>query len=273
MFESLLTQPQLIDISTASRLVLTLNEQVSEHCLLQTMDGHIAEFVVVEDSGAASGLIARVHPLLQLNLVPLDDIPMPYLTPRLFRGLGQGARLFTGLGYSLSLCISLLRQGLNIYIEPIETQLRFSIDSGCRWQLIELEKDLRLFGGPNALRRAQTILAHPFDFASNEQGLLLELSELDMVRRELSRFASDNGIKHQSSIIDLMTNLDKQLHRRQQLIARHYQQSAERTNWHYAANQVEHSDLLQRKLASYQLLAPPELNAMVEQILVDDNDD
>ncbi|WP_110456680.1 hypothetical protein [Shewanella algidipiscicola] len=273
MFESLFTQPQLIHITTASRLVLTLKENVSEQCLLQTMDGHIAEFIVVDDSGLASGLIARLHPLLQLNLAPFDDAPAPYLTPSLLRGLGQGVRLFTGLGYSLSLCISLLRQGLIIYIEPEGAQFRFATDSGNKWQLLELEKDLRLFGGPSALTRAQTILAQPFDFETSVQGLLLALSELDMVRRELTRFACDNGIESQSTIIDMVASLDRQLHRRQQLIARHYQQSAERTHWHYAANQVEHSDLLQRKLASYQSLATPELNAMVEQILVDDNDD
>jgi hypothetical protein len=139
-----------------------------------------------------------------------------------------------------------------------------------KWHLVELEKDFRLFGGPKELRRAKALLAREPNFQLNAEKLLLDISEIEIMRSELRSFAEGSDVHHYPVILSEVTSLEMQLLRRKQLIYRQYYQSVERTNWQDAANHVDDIETLQRKLESYQLLAPPELNAMVEQMFADE---
>lgn len=274
MFESLLTQPQLIELPQGGCLTLTLSEAVSDSSLLQTMAGHIAEWVVVEGTANKVSLVVRIHPFLKFDIQSnyLDEVN-PIGAHQINRSLGQGVRLFNAVGYSPSICASLLRQGLVIrIIGEQHGNVGFIPLFDCKWQLVELERDFRLFGAPRELRRAKSILARETDFQLSAEKLLLEINEIEIVRNELRSFADIRQIHHHSVILSEITSLDTQLLRRKQLVLRLYHQTLDRVNWQNAANQVDDIEVLQRKIESYQLLAPPELNAMVEQMFVDESD-
>ena len=273
MFESLLTQPQLIELPQDGYLVLTLSDSASDHSLLQTTGGHIAEWVVVESTYDRVSLLARIHPFLKLDIQSTCIGEANSNTAeQIHRTFGQGVRLFNAIGYSPAICVSLLRQGLVIKISCEQASVHFVPLFDKKWQLVELERDYRMFGAPKELRRANAILARGPDLLLDAEKLLLEISEIEMVRNELRVFANERQIHEHRTLLSEVTNLDTQLLRRKQLISRQYHQSLERVNWQYAANYGDDIEVLQRKIESYQLLSPPELNAMVEQMFVDENE-
>ncbi|QYK00117.1 hypothetical protein [Shewanella psychrotolerans] len=274
MFESLLTQPQLIELPQDGYLVLTLSDSASDHSLLQTTGGHIAEWVVVESTYDRVSLLARIHPFLKLDIQStfIGEVNNSSTAEQINRTSGQGVRLFNAIGYSPAICVSLLRQGLVIKISYEQASVNFLPLFDKKWQLIELERDLRLFGAPKELRRANAILAREPDLLLNAEKLLLEISEIEIVRNELRAFVNERQIHDYRTLLNEVTNLDTQLLRRKQLISRQYHQSLERVNWQYAANYEDDIEVLQRKIESYRLLSPPELNAMVEQMFVDENE-
>ncbi|QYJ84817.1 hypothetical protein K0I73_11140 [Shewanella mesophila] len=273
MFESLLTQPQRLELPQGGYIILTLSENVSDHSLLQTTGGHIAEWVIVESNDYKVSLLARVHPFLKLEIHSnfVGDVNND-ADQLISRTAGQGVRLFSAIGYSPSICASILRQGLVIKITAELSGVNFIPLFDKQWQLIELERDYRMFGAPYELRRANAVLARARDFQLTPEKLLLEISEIEIVRGELRSFVDKRQIHEHRTLLNDISNLDTQLQRRKQLISRQYHQSLERVNWQHAANHVDSFEVLQRKIESYQLLAPPELNAMVEQLFVDDSE-
>lgn len=272
MFEPLLTQPQFIELTQRCQLHLRLRESVSDFSLLQTMGGHLLECVVTQAS-SDNGLILRLHPYLICELAPIE---VPTIdakgsqTEVLHRSHGQGWRLFSALGISPVMCAERLRKGLVIDLEVQGSTVSFTPKFDQKWLLVTLERDLRLFGGPLELRRAKAVLARAEDLSQNAEALLLEIGEIELVRQELAHFANHGDVKQHGLILSEVTKVDEQLLRKKQLLSHHYYQRVQRPNWQHAANQHEELEALQRKLESYQLLAPPELNLMVEQMFLDD---
>ncbi|MCG9746132.1 hypothetical protein [Shewanella sp. Isolate8] len=272
MFEPLLTQPQFIELTQRCQLHLRLRESVSDFSLLQTMGGHLLECVVTQAS-SDNGLILRLHPYLICELAPIE---VPTIdaegsqTEVLHRSHGQGGRLFSALGISPVMCAERLRKGLVIDLEVQGSTVSFTPQFDQKWLLVTLERDLRLFGGPLELRRAKAVLARAEDLSQNAEALLLEIGEIELVRQELAHFANHGDVKQHGLILSEVTKVDEQLLRKKQLLSHHYYQKVQRPNWQHAANQHEDLEALQRKLESYQLLAPPELNLMVEQMFLDD---
>ncbi|MCG9696966.1 hypothetical protein [Shewanella sp. Isolate11] len=276
MFESLLNQPQLIELTYGSQLKLSLRDQISDISLLQTLGGHIAEWVVVDTNSRSVTLVARTHPFLQIenqSQLTIVEQSQEFVQHEIIRTHGQGVRLFGSLGFSPSICIGLLRQGLFISIDSKQAgEVSFSPRFDNKWQLIELENDLRLFSEPNEMHRAKALLARKLDYELKPEAYLLDISEIEIVSRELNQFAGNHSVHHFSGIVGELSTIESQLHRRKQLLIRLYQQLLERPNWQYSSNSADDFDSIKRKLESYQLLAPPELNAMVEQMFIDDLD-
>ncbi|WP_281213066.1 hypothetical protein [Shewanella insulae] len=272
MFEPLLTQPQFVELTRKSQLQLRLRESVSDFSLLQTLGGHLLECVATQAS-SEKGLILRAHPYLICELVSVEvprvDEAMPQ-EEALYRSHGQGWRLFSALGISPVMCAERLRKGLVIAVETQGDSVCFMPQFDHKWLLVTLERDLRLFGGPRELRRAKSVLARGEDLSQDAEGLLLEIGEIELVRQELAHFANQGDIKQHGVLLSEVTKVDEQLLRKKQLLSHHYYLRVQRPNWQHAANQHEELESLQRKLESYQLLAPPELNLMVEKMFLDD---
>ncbi|WP_428618252.1 hypothetical protein [Shewanella sp.] len=272
MFEPLLTQPQFIELTQTSQLHLRLREPVSDFSLQQTMGGHLLECVISQTSQGASALIVRAHPYLTCD--PISDkaptFDVGVVSEPLSRTHGQGWRLFSAIGMSPVMCAEMLRAGLTIGVEQINQEVIFHPQFDHKWLLVPLERDLRLFGGPRELRRANAVLARCQDHTLSAEGLLLEIGEIEQVRQELAHYANHNSVKQHGVMLSEVTNVDGQLLRKKQLLSHRYYQSVQRPNWQDAANQQEDLDTLKRKLESYQLLAPPELNLMVEQMFLED---
>ena len=272
MFEPLLTQPQFIELTQMGQIHLRLREPVSDFSLQQTMGGHLLECVISQTSQEASALIVRAHPYLTCDLVlgQESSSDASVISESLPRIHGQGWRLFSAIGISPVMCAEMLRAGLTIGVEQLNQQVIFYPQFDHKWLLVPLERDLRLFGGPRELRRAKAVLARCQDVTLSAEGLLLEIGEIEQVRQELAHYANHGGVKQHGVMLSEVTNVDGQLLRKKQLLSHRYYQSVQRPNWQDAANQQEDLEALKRKLESYQLLAPPELNLMVEQMFLED---
>ncbi|GIU31797.1 hypothetical protein TUM4644_31600 [Shewanella colwelliana] len=273
MFEPLLTQPKVIEVTEKTQFVVKLCDSVSDFSLLQAMGGHVAECIVIASEPNHMGVLVRIHPFLTLDILPAVTHSDSTLgrSSSIERCVGQGFRLFSALGASPAMCANLLRQGLSFEVSYIENgDIAFCPLFESKWQLVALENDLRLFGGPIEIRRAKSILARQLDLDVNSESLLLELSEIETVRNDLRHFVSDSSHARHRALVNEISELDNQLLQKKQLISRYYHQAIERPNWQRAANHVENNDDLLRKLAYYQLLAPQELNTMVEQMFLDE---
>lgn len=274
MFEPILTTPKIIRFTQTSSFILQLPETVGDLSMLEALNGHLGEFVIVEHSELSTAILARLHPYIQL----IDSAADPRLTlnsnvdkpPGLRRSVGQGWRLFSELGRSPILCLQLLRQGIRIDIDNCDGQLCVTPHIHHGWQLVALENDMRLFTGQKELRRAKALLNRANDYNANTEQLLLELSEIDMVCADLGLMLQDHTNNRPNEQLKQIASIDAQLQRKKQWLSQQYQQAMERNNWQYSANQPGCDESLYRKLEYYQLLSTPEMNAMVENLLLDE---
>ncbi|MCL1050620.1 hypothetical protein L2755_13415 [Shewanella abyssi] len=265
MFEPLLIQPQIIEINHQSTLKLVLSEQFGNFSVLQLQSGPIAEVVVVNVSETNMSLMVRLHPYLSLEIIETHEY-VPSDAP-LNRSVGQGWRLFSTLGISPKLCAEQLRQGLSIAVD-IDNVGQFHIVEPIKWELVPLEADFRLGLIAREIQLAKHIIARSMDIEPNAESLLVEISELESIRNDLKRFANE-GLLNQNYSDNDISQLDAQLVKKRQLLTRRYSQLVERPNLSRAANADVDQGLLRRKLESYQLLAPPQLNELVEQLMAD----
>lgn len=259
MFEPLLIQPQIIEISHQSKLVFSLSKQFGDFSALQLQSGPIVEVVVVAVSAAKVSLMVRIHPYLSLSVDEFDNDMDT--SESLSRSVGQGWRLFSALGTSPKLCAAQLGAGLSVAVSFSDV-CRFNIVEAVKWNLVALEADFRIGHIAKEILLAKHIIARSVDAEHNAESLLVEISELESVRFELTR-ASKEG--HQQEF----SKLDAELVRKRQLLTRQYSQLSERPNLSLAANQSIEQEQLIRQLAYYQLLAPIELNEIVEQLMAD----
>ena len=259
MFEPLLIQPQIIEISHHSKLVFSLSKQFGDFSALQLQSGPIVEVVVVAVSAAKASLMVRIHPYLSLSVCELDGAVEA--RDCLTRSVGQGWRLFSALGTSPKLCAAQLGAGLTVAVN-FSDMCRFNIVEAVKWNLVALEADFRIGHIAKEILLAKHIIARSVDVEHNAESLLVEISELESVRFELTR-ASKEGYQQEFS------KLDAELVRKRQLLTRQYSQLSERPSLSQPANQSIEQEQLIRQLAYYQLLAPIELNEIVEQLMAD----
>lgn len=272
MFEPLLTQPEILKLDHHSRLIVTLHESTSDFSLLQVMNGHIGEFIIVSISDDSLSVMVRLPPFLSITVEPstadisslLDDN-----RAALTRSAGQGWRLFSALGISPKMCARQLREGLFIDV-GFKSQAQFSIVQSKMWQIIALEQDNRLFHGPRELMRARALVARAVQHELKTEELLLEISELENVRSDLSTFSCSELVRRHPEISAEVTKLDAQLLRKKQWLSRSYNQSVERVSWQYSANHASINELQTRKLEYYKLLSTTAINDMVQQLIVDE---
>lgn len=270
MFEPLLTQPEILTFDHGSTLNIHLNEAISDFGLLQAISGHVGEFILVEVGPASVSVLFRLHPFLSLKCGSLMMRTKPD-TSSLSRGVGQGWRLFSGLGVSPTLCGQQLRSGLAINVDcTTNANADFSIAAPTMWQIVALEEDLRLFHGPRELVQARALVARElaYDFTTGQ--ILLELSELENVRSELARFGCSELVLRHPDVSVEVSKLDAQLSRKKQWLSRSFNQSVERPNWQDAANQQLTNDVQARKLEYYRLLSTPAVNEMIQELILDE---
>ncbi|BAJ02503.1 hypothetical protein [Shewanella violacea] len=268
MFEPLLTQPEILTLKNGSTLNIYLNEAVSDFGLLQAMSGHIGEFILVEVGPESLSILFRLHPFLSLKCTSEQTKTKPHTTS-LSRGAGQGWRLFSGLGVSPNLCGQQLRSGLAINVD-LNGTANFTIVDSAMWQLVALEEDLRLFHGPRELVQARSLVSREVVYDATTEQILLELSELENVRSDLSRFGCSELVLRHADVSEEVLKLDAQLSRKKQWLSRSFNQSVERPNWQDAANQKLTNDVQARKLEYYRLLSTPAVNEMIQQLILDE---
>ncbi|WP_299789150.1 hypothetical protein [uncultured Shewanella sp.] len=272
MFEPLLTQPEILTLDHHSRLIVTLHESTSDFSLLQAINGHIGEFIIVSVAKDALSVMVRLHPFLSVVVEP-SSVELTSVfdgdTGTLDRGVGQGWRLFSALGTSPSMCARQLREGLFIDV-AFDNRAQFSIAESRMWQIVALEQDNRLFHGPRELQQAKALVARAVQHDSTTEQLLLEISELEVVRGDLTAFSRSELVSRHPELSGEVTKLDAQLLRKKQWLSRSYNQSVERVSWQYSANQASKSEAQARKLEFYKLLSTPAVNEMVEQLIVDE---
>ena len=133
-----------------------------------------------------------------------------------------------------------------------------------------LEEDLRLFHGPRELVQARALVSREVLHGITTEQILLELSELENVRSDLSRFGcSELVLRHPDVSVEVL-KLDAQLSRKKQWLSRSFNQSVERPNWQDASNQQLTNDVLARKLEYYRLLSTPAVNEMIQELILDE---
>ncbi|QFU22489.1 hypothetical protein FM038_010180 [Shewanella eurypsychrophilus] len=267
MFEPLLTQPEIITVNGPSRFQFRLKDTISDIGLLQALSAHIGEFITVEVNSKLS-VLYRLHPFLSLEVLPLEQ-KLSTNVRSLKRGCGQGWRLFSGLGISPSLCSQQLRAGLNIDIE-FDEYAQFSMGQVSNWHLIPLEEDVRLFHEPKELMHARAIMSREALKEPDTEQILLELSEVESIRSDLSRFACSELVMRNPEFSIEVLKLDAQLLQKKQWLSRTFNQSVERHNWQNASNHAESNDVQMRKLEYYRLLSTPAVNDMIEQLICDE---
>ncbi len=272
MFEPLLTQPEIFKLDHHSRLIVTLRESASDFSLLQVINGHIGEFIIVSISDDSLSIMVRLHPFLSIAVEPSNADVMPSFgdeSGALTRGIGQGWRLFSMLGLSPLMCARQLREG--VVIEAgFKSQAHFSIVQSRMWQIVALEEDNRLYHGPRELMQAKALVARAVQPELITEELLLEISELENVRSDLSTFSCSELVRRHPEIYADVAKLDAQLLRRKQWLSRSYNQSVERVSWQYSANHASINELQTRKLEFYKLLSTTAINDMVQQLIVDE---
>ncbi len=268
MFEPLLTQPEIITIDKGCRLKVSLHESTADFCLLQVMSGHVGEFIIVSITPNALSIMVRLHPFLSVSVESYSS-DVSKAQPVLSRGVGQGWRLFSGLGVSPIMCAQDLKSGVDIMVSFTE-EAGFAFEDTSQWQIVPLEKDNRFFHGPKELLVARALVAKEVNYELTSQHLLLEICEVESVRNKLIRFSESSPVCRQPELSDEVTNLEAQLVRKKQWLSSRYHQSVERLNWQTSANYEQKHDLQSRQLEYYRLLSTTAINEMVQKLVKDE---
>ncbi|WP_144208768.1 hypothetical protein [Shewanella donghaensis] len=279
MYNHLLSQPIKYEVNQQQTLYINLPDGVSDFAILPALSQPIAEFVVNELIFDQSNKLIKAYfiltcqPLFVVSVVDKRDKQEPNpslsLDPRqLKRSLGQGFRLYTRTGLAPKFSAAMLRQGVSL---DFLFDDNFSIvlsEQVC--EAIQLENDFRLNQEPKELMMAKAILARNFDYQDSPAIIAINISEIELVRADISSYLSEDINKVHAVIAAQLLKLDNLLNHKQQWLLRTYSQSQQRTNYASAANELTKDvEDLQRKLECFSLLAPADVSLMVDKLTED----
>ena len=274
MYHQFLNEPMVLDAEKASILTLRLPDDISDFIVLQAISAPLLEVVVIAEAGTPQNIAIRFQPFMGLKVESLPQSAQAFNTP-ITRSLGQGFRLYTRMGTAAKFCAAELRRGVSFTLDMTnrlgaENCLTFALQADSKFELVPLEADLRVLHEPKALMVAKALLARQYDYAASSESLAIYMTEIEQVRLELQAFLRGELGQCQASLADEVLRLDPLLLQKQQWLFRTYTHMFERPNYNRAANDVDNTDKLLRKLECYELLAPPELIQMVDRLMEDE---
>jgi len=274
MYHQFLNEPMVLDAEKASILTLRLPDDISDFIVLQAISAPLLEVVVIAEAGTPQNIAIRFQPFMGLKVESLPQSAQAFNTP-ITRSLGQGFRLYTRMGTAAKFCAAELRRGVSFTLDMTnrlgaENCLTFALQADSKFELVPLEADLRVLHDPKALMVAKALLARQYDYAASSESLAIYMTEIEQVRLELQAFLRGELGQCHASLTDEVLRLDPLLLQKQQWLFRTYTHMFERPNYNRAANDVDNTDKLLRKLECYELLAPPELIQMVDRLMEDE---
>lgn len=274
MYHQFLNEPMVLDAEKASILTLRLPDDISDFIVLQAISAPLLEVVVIAEAGTPQNIAIRFQPFMGLKVESLPQSAQAFNTP-ITRSLGQGFRLYTRMGTAAKFCAAELRRGVSFTLDMTnrlgaENCLTFALQADSKFELVPLEADLRVLHEPKALMVAKALLARQYDYAASSESLAIYMTEIEQVRLELQAFLRGELGQCHASLTDEVLRLDPLLLQKQQWLFRTYTHMFERPNYNRAANDVDKTDKLLRKLECYELLAPPELIQMVDRLMEDE---
>ncbi len=274
MYHQFLNEPMVLDAEKASILTLRLPDDISDFIVLQAISAPLLEVVVIADAGTQQNIAIRFQPFMGLKVESLPQSSKAFNTP-ITRSLGQGFRLYTRMGTAAKFCAAELRRGVSFTLDMtnclgVDNCLTFALQVDSKFELVPLEADLRVLHEPKALMVAKALLARQYDYAASSESLAIYMTEIEQVRLELQAFMRGELGQCHASLADEVLRLDPLLLQKQQWLFRTYTHMFERPNYNRAANDVDNTDKLLRKLECYELLAPPELIQMVDRLMEDE---
>ncbi|MGI2056181.1 hypothetical protein ACRN9T_03160 [Shewanella baltica] len=274
MYHQFLNEPMVLDAEKASILTLRLPDDISDFIVLQAISAPLLEVVVIAEAGTPQNIAIRFQPFMGLKIESLPQSAQAFNTP-ITRSLGQGFRLYTRMGTAAKFCAAELRRGVSFTLDMTnrlgaENCLTFALQADSKFELVPLEADLRVLHEPKALMVAKALLARQYDYAASSESLAIYMTEIEQVRLELQAFLRGELGQCHASLADEVLRLDPLLLQKQQWLFRTYTHMFERPNYNRAANDVDNTDKLLRKLECYELLAPPELIQMVDRLMEDE---
>jgi len=274
MYHQFLNEPMVLDAEKASILTLRLPDDISDFIVLQAISAPLLEVVVIAEAGTPQNIAIRFQPFMGLKVESLPQSAQAFNTP-ITRSLGQGFRLYTRMGTAAKFCAAELRRGVSFTLDMTnrlgaKNCLTFALQADSKFELVPLEADLRVLHEPKALMVAKALLARQYDYAASSESLAIYMTEIEQVRLELQAFLRGELGQCHASLTDEVLRLDPLLLQKQQWLFRTYTHMFERPNYNRAANDVDNTDKLLRKLECYELLAPPELIQMVDRLMEDE---
>ncbi|MGI2164964.1 hypothetical protein ACRN9L_03055 [Shewanella oncorhynchi] len=274
MYHQFLNEPMVLDIEKASILTLRLPDDVSDFIVSQAINAPLLEIIVIAEAGIQQNIVIRFQPFMGLKVESLPQSPQAFNTP-ITRSLGQGFRLYTRMGTAAKFCAAELRRGVSFTLDTIrhlgaDNDLTFALQANSKFELVPLEADLRVLHEPKALMVAKALLARHYDYAASSESLAIYMTEIEQVRLELQSFMRGELGQCHASLADEVLRIDPLLLQKQQWLFRTYTHMFERPNYSRAANDVDNTDKLLRKLECYELLASPELTLMVDRLMEDE---
>ncbi|AEG11885.1 hypothetical protein Sbal183_1667 [Shewanella baltica OS183] len=274
MYHQFLNEPMVLDAEKASILTLRLPDDISDFIVLQAISAPLLEVVVIAEAGTPQNIAIRFQPFMGLKVESLPQSAQAFNKP-ITRSLGQGFRLYTRMGTAAKFCAAELRRGVSFTLDVTnrlgaENCLTFALQADSKFELVPLEADLRVLHEPKALMVAKALLARQYDYAASSESLAIYMTEIEQVRLELQAFLRGELGQCHASLTDEVLRLDPLLLQKQQWLFRTYTHMFERPNYNRAANDVDNTDKLLRKLECYELLAPPELIQMVDRLMEDE---
>ncbi|MCS6121916.1 hypothetical protein [Shewanella baltica] len=274
MYHQFLNEPMVLDAEKASILTLRLPDDISDFIVLQAISAPLLEVVVIAEAGTPQNIAIRFQPFMGLKVESLPQSAQAFNKP-ITRSLGQGFRLYTRMGTAAKFCAAELRRGVSFTLDVTnrlgaENCLTFALQADSKFELVPLEADLRVLHEPKALMVAKALLARQYDYAASSESLAIYMTEIEQVRLELQAFLRGELGQCHTSLADEVLRLDPLLLQKQQWLFRTYTHMFERPNYNRAANDVDNTDKLLRKLECYELLAPPELIQMVDRLMEDE---
>ncbi|MGR3969218.1 hypothetical protein [Shewanella sp. 1180_01] len=274
MYHQFLNEPMVLDAEKASKLTLRLPDDISDFIVLQAISAPLLEVVVIAEAGTPQNIAIRFQPFMGLKVESLPQSAQAFNTP-ITRSLGQGFRLYTRMGTAAKFCAAELRRGVSFTLDMTnrlgaENCLTFALQADSKFELVPLEADLRVLHEPKALMVAKALLARQYDYAASSESLAIYMTEIEQVRLELQAFLRGELGQCHARLTDEVLRLDPLLLQKQQWLFRTYTHMFERPNYNRAANDVDNTDKLLRKLECYELLAPPELIQMVDRLMEDE---
>ncbi|MGL5028062.1 MAG: hypothetical protein ACRC6P_19105 [Shewanella oncorhynchi] len=281
MYHQFLNEPMVLDVEKASILTLRLPDDVSDFIVSQAINAPLLEIIVIAEAGIQQNIAIRFQPFMGLKVESLPQSPQAFNTP-ITRSLGQGFRLYTRMGTAAKFCAAELRRGVSFTLDTTrhlgadndligaDSYLTFALQANSKFELVPLEADLRVLHEPKALMVAKALLARHYDYAASSESLAIYMTEIEQVRLELQAFMRGELGQCHASLADEVLRIDPLLLQKQQWLFRTYTHMFERPNYSRAANDVDNTDKLLRKLECYELLASPELTLMVDRLMEDE---